>query len=340
MGSVGWDKFLNNIQEQDEEITTGKVTLLIDGLNLFFRNFAALNMINPQGAHIGGLGGFFRSLGSLIRQFTPDDIYVIFDGAGSSDNRKNLISEYKSTRNHRVTKWEIFDSLEEEDNSKINQIVRIVQYLKTLPVKIISLDKVEADDIIAYLSQILPKTPEDKVVIVSSDKDFIQLISNQIIVYSPIDKIFHNPENVLTRYGVLPENFILYKTLLGDTSDNIEGIRGLGKKGLIKNFPDLGVKKVDLDYIYDVSEAKYQGNMTCSRIIQKFETLRIQYKVMDLRNPMLDNSDKTKIDQIVNSQELNFFPNKFIRMHQEDGLGGIIKDVNFWVKNIFSKYKV
>ena len=145
---------LDNIQEHGDETPQSERYLLIDGLNLFFRNFSAINAVNSNGVHIGGLGGFFRSLGALIRTIQPTQVYVVFDGAGSSNNRKNIIPEYKSARNiTRVTKHELFDSLEEEDDSKVDQIVRIIQYLKTLPVKTISLPRVEADDIISYLAQ-------------------------------------------------------------------------------------------------------------------------------------------------------------------------------------------
>ena len=83
-------KLLDNLDEQGQETVEGERVLMIDGLNLFFRNFAMLNMVNPEGVHIGGLGGFFRSLGALIRQIQPTQVYVVFDGAGSSNNRKNL----------------------------------------------------------------------------------------------------------------------------------------------------------------------------------------------------------------------------------------------------------
>ena len=169
-------ELLNNMDEQGEETVEGQRVLMIDGLNLFFRNFAILNMVNPDGVHVGGLGGFFRSLGAMIRQIQPTSVYVVFDGAGSSNNRKNLLPEYKSGRNlQRITNWEVFENLEDEDDSKIDQIVRVIQYLKTLPVKTVSIDKVEADDIIAHLCTVVPKDPKDKVFIVSSDKDFIRL---------------------------------------------------------------------------------------------------------------------------------------------------------------------
>ena len=94
-------KLLDDIQEQGEEPTLKRhdKVLLIDGLNLFFRNFAMLNMVNPDGVHIGGLGGFFRSLGAMIRQTNPTSVYVVFDGAGSTSSRKNLLPEYKEDRN-------------------------------------------------------------------------------------------------------------------------------------------------------------------------------------------------------------------------------------------------
>ena len=80
---------LNNTQENDTTLQKGQRILLIDGLNLFFRNFAIMNMVNPDGIHVGGLGGFFRSLGAMIRQTQPDKVYVVFDGAGSTIGRKN-----------------------------------------------------------------------------------------------------------------------------------------------------------------------------------------------------------------------------------------------------------
>ena len=88
-------KLLDGIQEQGEETVQGERILFIDGLNLFFRNFAVMNMVNPDGVHIGGLGGFFRSLGAMIRQITPTQVYVVFDGAGSANNRKNINPLYK-----------------------------------------------------------------------------------------------------------------------------------------------------------------------------------------------------------------------------------------------------
>ena len=156
-----------------------------------------MNIVNPQGVHVGGLGGFMRSLGSLINQIQPTSVFVVFDGMGSSTNRKNLLPEYKSGRNlARITNWEVFEDLEDEDDAKITQIVRIAHYLKCLPVKTVAIDKAEADDIIAYYSDILPKKYNSKCFIVSSDKDFIQLINDDVTVYRPIEREYYTKSTV------------------------------------------------------------------------------------------------------------------------------------------------
>ena len=331
-------KLLDNLDEQGEETVEGQRILMIDGLNLFFRNFAMLNMVNPDGVHVGGLGGFFRSLGALIRQIDPTSVYVVFDGAGSSNNRKNLLPEYKSGRNlQRITNWDAFDNLEDEDDAKIDQIVRVIQYLKTLPVKTVSLDKVEADDIIAYLGTILPKRKEDKVFIVSSDKDFLQLVNENVIVYRPMEKEFYTEETVKQKFNMSPTNFIIYKTLMGDNSDKVKGVKGLGEKKLYKLFPELQERDLTLDDVYNICESKFKEHVIYARIIQDIDALEKNYKIMDLSNPMLDENDKNYLNEVVKSKELNYIPDQFIAFYNEDKLGGMIRNLEFWIKDVFEK---
>ena len=293
---------LDSVQEDQEETIQKKHdrVLILDGLNLFFRNFAMMNMVNPDGVHIGGLGGFFRSLGAMIRQTNPTSVYVVFDGAGSTTNRKNLLSEYKGTRNlQRVTNWEAFDSLEEEHDSKIDQIVRIIQYLKLLPIKTTILDKVEADDIIAVLSKKLVEKHNSTCFIVSSDKDFLQLVTDKIIVYRPMEKEYYTPKVVEEKFGLKPSNFILHKVLLGDNSDNIRGIKGLGAKGIFKKFPELKTHDLTLDDIFDISARKFKDHVVYSRVVQDQSRLEDTYKIMDLSKPMIDEKEVEIIGKII-----------------------------------------
>ena len=334
-------KLLDNLDEQGEETVDSKRILMIDGLNLFFRNFAMMNMVNPDGVHIGGLGGFFRSLGALIRQIDPTHVYVVFDGAGSANARKNLLPEYKSGRDlQRITNWDAFDNLEEEHDAKVDQMVRIIQYLKTLPVKTVSLPKVEADDIIAYMSSIIPSKPEDKVFIVSSDKDFLQLVNENVIVYRPMEKEYYTDQTIKEKYNMPPQNFILYKTLLGDNSDKVKGVKGLGEKGLLKKFPELAEREMTLDDIYNICEQKYKDHVVYARVIQHIDELEKNYKIMDLSNPMLDDNDKKYLTKVVETNEYQYIPEQFVAFYNEDKLGGMIRNVEFWVKDIFEKLKL
>ena len=331
-------KLLNDTKENDTDSSEGTRTLLIDGLNLFFRNFAMMNMVNPDGIHIGGLGGFFRSLGAMIRQTQPDKVYVIFDGASSTVNRKNLVPEYKSGRNEqRVTNWEVFDSLADEHDSKVDQIVRVIQYLKTLPVKTLILDKVEADDIIAYLCNKLPNQPNDKLFIVSSDKDFLQLVNRNVIVYRPMEKKYYTEDVMREKYKMPAKNFILYKTLLGDSSDKIKGIKGLGEKGIFKKFPELTEGVLTFDDVFNICEQKFKDHVVYARVIQGVDELEKNYKIMDLSNPMIGENDKKYLDEVVKTKDLNYIPNQFIAMYNEDKLGGMIRNLDYWLKENFEK---
>ena len=333
---------LDSVQEDQEETIQYKHdrVLILDGLNLFFRNFAMMNMVNPDGVHIGGLGGFFRSLGAMIRQTNPTSVYVVFDGAGSTTNRKNLLSEYKGTRNlQRVTNWEAFDNLEEEHDSKIDQIVRIIQYRKLLPVKTTILDKVEADDIIAVLAEKLVEKHNSTCFIVSSDKDFLQLVTDKIIVYRPMEKEYYTPKVVQEKIGILPSNFILHKTLLGDNSDNIQGIKGLGAKGIFKKFPELKTQKLTLQDIFDISARKFKEHVVYSRIVQEQDRIETNYKVMDLSVPMIDDRGKEHIDNLIVEDFPEFNPEMFIQFYNEDKMGGMIRNLETWLKDIFSQFK-
>jgi|TARA_R110000824_G_scaffold79597_2_gene200469 5'-3' exonuclease len=334
-------KLLNNMDEQGEDTVEGERILMIDGLNLFFRNFAILNMVNPDGVHIGGLGGFFRSLGAMIRQMQPTQVYVIFDGAGSSNNRKNLLPEYKSGRDlQRITNWDAFDDKDDEDDAKVDQMVRIIQYLKTLPVKVATLDKVEADDIIAYLSDVIPQKKEDKVFIVSSDKDFLQLINENVIVYRPMEKEYYTTDTVVEKFKMSPNNFILYKTLMGDNSDKVAGIKGLGPKKLYKLFPELSERDMTLDDIYKICEEKFKENVIYARILQNFSSIETNFKIMDLSKPMIDENDKKYLDSVVKSKDILYLPDQFISMYNQDQLGGIIRNLDFWVKDCFESLQI
>jgi len=331
-------KLLNDIKEDDmPSLDEGERILIIDGLNLFLRNFAVLNYINSEGTHIGGLGGFLRSLGSLVKQLKPTSIYIVFDGVGSSVNRKNLLPEYKSGRNVLRVNKSSFDSQETENESKTNQIIHLIHYLQCLPVKILSLDGVEADDIIAFLSKELTKDKKNKAYIVSADNDFLQLVDENISMYRSVEKEFINPKSVKEKYGVYPHNFLLYKTLMGDSSDKVGGVKGLGKGKFDKLFPEvLELEKLSMEHIYNICAERFKEHVIYCRALENFDNLRKAYKIMDLSNPMLDEQEKDYILEHVKESAYELNIETFLRFYTKDGLGNVLKNVDYWIKDIWS----
>jgi len=331
-------ELLNNMDKEPETPSSPhERVLFIDGLNLFFRNFAMLNIVNEHGVHVGGLGGFLRSLGTLINAIEPTSMYIIFDGENSSMNRKNILSEYKAGRHQsRITNWDIFEDVGDEHDAKIDQIVRLIDYLKCLPVKTVALDKVEADDIIAHLaSKITSNNDNSRAFIVSSDKDFIQLASDKICVYRPIEKDYYTPDTVQKKFNVLPENFILYKVLMGDSSDKVPGIKGLGEKKLRKLFPELLERPLTLDDIIEISAEKHKEHLIYSRVVLQENDLRNNYKIMNLHEPMINEVEKEYLNSLIEEQPPLLNPKPFLRFYQEDGLRHLIKNPEFWLNNQF-----
>ncbi len=132
----------------------------------------------------------------------------------------------------------------------------------------------------------------------------------------------------------------MHKTLLGDSSDKVKGVKGLGEKGLLKKFPELTERNLTLDDIYNICENKFKDHVVYARIVQGIEELEKNYKIMDLSNPMLDENDKKYLNKVANSKELNYIPDQFVSMYNQDKLGGIIRNVEFWIKDVFEKLKL
>jgi DNA polymerase I len=206
-------ELLNKIEQKPDRKLNDHV-LIVDSMNTFIRSFAMLQSMNPQGHHTGGLVGFLRSLGFLMRTIDPTRIICVFDGQASSASRKNINPEYKATRNiKRITNWELFDDKDDEFQSMTMQMHRLVEYLQCLPITLISIDKVEADDTISYLAQKFGANNK-KVTIVSSDKDFLQVVDENIEVYSPIKKKTYGKKEVQEELGMIPENYLIMKALI------------------------------------------------------------------------------------------------------------------------------
>ena len=290
--------------------------------------------INPQGNHVGGLVGFMKSLGYVIKLIRPTRVVLVFDGQGNITNRRNTYADYKANREiKRITNYQVFSTLEEESDSIATQMLRLLDYLKCLPVNISIIDKIEADDTIAYLSQKL----KDDVIIYSADQDFLQLVNKRVTVYSPIKKKFYKPKDVFDQYGLYPHNFITMKCLMGDKSDNLPGVKGLGPKKLFKFFPELSEEKqFTLQEAYQKATDKVEEHGIYGNIHLFKQQLEINYELMCLNNIQLLEADKNELDDLINSSPFNFNKTKFLGMYEKDLLGRGIPNTEFWLSEVFS----
>ena len=324
---------LNNVQKDDTSNPNSRV-LIIDGLNLYLRTFAVNGMLNDRGVPIGGMMGFLKSLAYSIRETNPTRVMVIYDGVGGSQRRRKLSPNYKANRKpgKRITRWDAFKNATEEKEAMKIQFSRLLEYLETLPINVISIDKIEADDTIAYVTTNLL---EDEVIIMSADQDFLQLVNDRVTVWSPIKKIFYTPEKVLEDYGIPAHNFLMYKILMGDKSDNLEGVKGLGPKKLPKILPDISSKTLDLDFILDYASKGTEPMH--KRITESVNQLTLNEKLMDLKNPPVSGALKSLIRRII-SQPINLLSsNDFNTMYLDDQMGNAIDIPDVWLKQHFTR---
>ena len=209
-------KFLSQvINSLGEKPTRNSRILVVDSMNTFIRSFSTINTLNPAGHHIGGLVGYLRSLGYAIKTFRPTRVILVFDGLGSTNNKKNLYPEYKANRStSRITNWDIFENKDEEGEAMVGQMSRLIQYLQQLPVTLISIDKIEADDSIGLIAKHFEADPLCKeVTIMSADKDFYQLVSEKVQIYSPTKRKTYKVKDIIEEFDVHPNNFLPYKVL-------------------------------------------------------------------------------------------------------------------------------
>ena len=310
-------------------------------INLFVRNFCAIPTLSDNGLHTGGISGSLKSLGFAIRLLNPTRVIVIFDGQGGSVRRKKLFPEYKQHRSNKVRLNRIFENTdssggETESEAIGRQLVRLSHYLDVLPVTTIQIDNIEADDVIAYLT--VQSFKDSNVSIMSTDKDFYQLVTNdRIKVYSPTKKRIYGQSEILTEYGIHPKNFILYRTLDGDVSDGIGGIKGCGIKTILKAFPFIVEDKTyTIDDIFNHAE-KTKGKLKIyDSILENKHIVERNYQLMQLSDTIISTFSQLDIGDLLKKRnKLNRFG--FIKMINEDLMWNAIPGHQTWIDETFVK---
>jgi len=330
---MAYENILNNLKETPPRALNDHI-MVVDAMNMLIRSFSLLKAMNPSGTHVGGLVGFLRSLGYVTRIFDPTRVIVVWDGKGGSGNRQNINPEYKAQRaTSRITHWGLYDTKEQEMEALIGQLFRVQDYLECLPVHQIGLEKLEADDIIAYIAKRASNSKVKKCTIISSDKDFLQLVDDTVEVYAPVKKKTFTRDNIFEELKVLPTNYNIVKALLGDNSDNLRGVKGLGIKTIVSEFPKLLTEESSLDYIYETCEEKLEGKKIFAKIIHEWDKVENNFKIMDLHDSVLDDSEKNIILNTITSAVPDLQSGAFLHLLDQDKIEGITKNTPAWLEN-------
>tara|TARA_R110000744_G_scaffold77416_1_gene152806 strand:- start:3471 stop:4523 length:1053 start_codon:yes stop_codon:yes gene_type:complete len=333
-------KYLNmlaSLEKQEMPKDANDRILIIDGLNTFIRAFVVVPTVNENGTHVGGITGFLMSIGYAIRNIKPTRVIICFDGKGGSQRRRKLFPDYKATRRvkHRMTRINEFNSVDDERVAMAQQIQRLSQYLEQLPVSVMSIENIEADDSMAYISQQI--YPKSQCIIMSTDKDFLQLIDDRVQVWSPTKKKFYFKDTIKEEFSLDSKNFLMYRVITGDSSDNIPGIRGAGTKTLQKRLPILfEEKKIGLEDIFNHIETSNDGTKLAADILASKDMLELNHKLMQLTEVDISGRAKESINNICKQDIPKLIKPNFMKMLLEDSINMNIKNPELWLKDTFS----
>ena len=274
---------------------------LIDGYAMLYRSHFALirnPLINSKGMHTSALFGFINQIMKLINKDKPDLMVAAFD-TSKKTFRHEKYAEYKATR-------------EKMPEEMIAQLPYLWKILKSMGIPTLEQPGFEADDIIGTLSKMASKEELD-VFIVSGDKDFMQLINERIFLYAPSGKQsgvkIYDRNGVIDKWGVPPEKIIDLLGLMGDSSDNVPGVPGVGEKTAVKLINEYGSLEASLDHADEVKNKRAREGLQNARteaLLSK-ELVTIDTNMdLDLDFSTLKTNDLDKKSLIDIFQELEF----------------------------------
>ena len=313
-------------------------TLLVDGNNLMKISSVDKRM-NGKSEEYGIVFQFLWQLHKLLQVKDYNFVYVMLDGEKSGQLRYNFYQDYKANRDKNYelsgSKSEYDKQIdayvkkvldysrnkhkqqetvrgETEEESFERQKLILKQILEELFVRVCEYDEVEGDDLIAHY--VKNKKSNERVVIVSGDRDLTQLINDEVCVYIPSLKKYISPKNHIQELGYTHENVLIKKILCGDSSDNIKGIKGMGDKTFFSLFPDAKTKKYTLDDIFVETKKNIEERLknkqkplqVTENILNKVtlgsqgdKIYEINDKIINLSNPLLTKEAKEELDNIM-----------------------------------------
>ena len=266
---------------KDRAPIIGPRILIIDGTNMYLRRFSVhqyghtknVQFTNRAGQQTGGVYTMVLMLNKLINQLKRTHAFICWQGYHSKQNRRKVNQDYKANR---VIK---------KSSSFVPQLKRVQRYIGMLPITQIKVDYTEADDII---SMIVRQYPWHQKVIISQDQDFVQLINDQLKtkLFLSQKKLLLNQKKATEVYGCHPRNFVYMKAIMGDSSDNLKGIKGVGPKTIQKQ----------------VGKRLTQQTITCIQDLYKYSSQK--FKSVLIRNKQILQNNLSIMSLHTNSRDM------------------------------------
>lgn len=241
-----------------------KKFIIVDGQAHIYKAFYAIKgLTNSKGFPTNAILGFTNMLLKILRQNNPDYVVIAFDSIGASVTRQKIYKDYKTNR----------PSMPKELSIQIPHIKKIVSAYNISQVE---KEGYEADDIIATLVR-CNKDNEIKIIIVTSDKDLMQLVDEKTVLYDYSKGKFYEVKDVIDKFGVAPQNIIDVLSLMGDSIDNIPGVYGIGEKTAV----DLIRKFNSLENLYEHLD-QVENTKIRQRLIQNKESAFISKQLLTM----------------------------------------------------------
>lgn len=307
---------MNTKKVEENQIKKNRPYLIIDGMNVFIRHYLVNGTINSKSEPVGGVVGFLRFLNHAIDTFSPSKLFVVWESGGGSSKRKSIYKDYKANRG-KIKEFKklkngtasMKDTLKYDNETKIKQLTQLYRLLAFTPTCQVFVSGTECDDIVSYISTQFYRTdPTDKI-IVSNDKDFYQLLEDKTItIYNPAKREIIDGNYVFKKFGIAPRNFCMARSLVGDPSDNIGGVSGVGLKTALKRFPEIADRTKDINTSMILKECDVQiENKARQKIYkevkQSEEIVRRNWKLMTLTPGMLSAKEIAKIEYAIENHE-------------------------------------
>lgn len=287
--------------------------VLVDGSSYLYRAFHAFPpLTNKQGEPTGAMYGVLNMLKSLIAQVEPSHIAVVFDAKGKTF-RDELFEQYKSHR----------PPMPDELRSQIQPLHAMI---KALGIPLLSIEGVEADDVIGTLA-VQASQAGKHVLISTGDKDMAQLVNDHIMLINTMNNTLLNREGVIEKYGIPPELIIDYLALLGDSSDNIPGVKGVGEKTAIALLQGIGSMQAIYANLDKVAELSFRGAKTFApKLEAEKETADLSYLLATIKTDVA--LDVTYDQLLTQPQQRDQLVELFGRYEFKRWLNEVMNDAN------------